>query len=89
MSGHSHWATIRRKKGAADAKKGKLFSKIAKQIMTAVKQAGPNPDSNPKLQLAIQEARNISMPKDTIENAIKNPEMVMRSCVKSKPNAGS
>jgi len=71
MSGHSHWATIRRKKGAADAKKGKQFSKIAKSIITAVRHGGPNPDANLKLQYAIQEARSISMPKDTIQNAIK------------------
>ena len=71
MSGHSHWATIRRKKGSADAKKGKQFSKIAKQIITAVRHGGPNPDDNLKLQYAIQEARSISMPKDTIQNAIK------------------
>jgi YebC/PmpR family DNA-binding regulatory protein len=70
MSGHSHWASIKHKKGAADAKKGKVFSKLAKNIMMAAK-AGGNPDDNLRLRYAIDAAREVSMPKDSIERAIK------------------
>ncbi|MEK7866992.1 MAG: YebC/PmpR family DNA-binding transcriptional regulator [Planctomycetota bacterium] len=71
MSGHSHWATIKHKKGAADARKGKMFSKISKLLMQAARDGGTDPGSNIKLQLAIDKARAENMPKDNIERAIK------------------
>jgi len=71
MSGHSKWSTIKRKKGAADAKRSKMFSKVVKEITIAVKEGGgADPDSNPRLRLAISNAKGISMPKDNIERAI-------------------
>ena len=70
MSGHSKWSTIKRKKGAADAKRSKMFSKVVKEITVAVKEGGPDPDANPRLRLAIANAKGISMPKDNIERAI-------------------
>ena len=70
MSGHSKWSTIKRKKGAADAKRSKMFSKVVKDITVAVKEGGPDPDSNPRLRLAISNAKGISMPKDNIQRAI-------------------
>lgn len=71
MSGHSKWSTIKRKKGALDAKRGKLFTKLVKEITVAVKNGGPDPDANPRLRLAIQNAKGVSMPKDNIERAVK------------------
>lgn len=71
MSGHSHWATIRRKKGAADAKKGQIFTKLAKEIVLAARTGGGDPGSNVSLQLAIDRARAQNMPKDNIERAIR------------------
>jgi YebC/PmpR family DNA-binding regulatory protein len=70
MSGHSKWATIKRKKGALDSKRSKIFSKIIKDITVAVKEGGPDPDGNPRLRLAISNAKGASMPKDNIERAI-------------------
>ncbi|MFN8186225.1 MAG: YebC/PmpR family DNA-binding transcriptional regulator [Gaiellales bacterium] len=70
MSGHSKWATIRRKKGAADAKRGQLFSKLARAIIVAAREGGPDPDTNLALANAIEKARQASMPKDNIERAI-------------------
>ncbi len=74
MSGHSKWSTIKRKKGAADAKRSKIFSKLVKEITIAVKEGGPDPDSNPKLRLAIANAKGQSMPKDNITRAISKGE---------------
>ncbi|HJY98390.1 MAG TPA: YebC/PmpR family DNA-binding transcriptional regulator [Patescibacteria group bacterium] len=71
MSGHSHYATIKRQKGANDAAKGNLFSKLARNIMLAAK-AGADPDMNYKLRFEIEKAREASMPKENIERAIKN-----------------
>lgn len=71
MSGHSHWATIKRKKGAVDAKRGKIFSKLTKAIMLAAKQGGGNPDMNLKLLYAIEKAKEANLPKDNIGRAIK------------------
>ena len=72
MSGHSKWSTIKRKKGALDAKRGKLFTKIIKEIAIAVKEGGStDPSSNPRLRLAIVNAKGVNMPKDNIERAIK------------------
>ena len=70
MSGHSKWATIKRKKGAADAKRGQLFSKLARAIIVAAKEGGADPASNATLANAIQKARDASMPKDNIQRAI-------------------
>ena len=71
MSGHSKWANIKHKKGAADAKKGKIFSKFAKEIMVAVKASGKDPASNPRLRLALAGARAANMPRENIDRAIK------------------
>lgn len=71
MSGHSKWSTIKRKKGAIDAKRSKIFSKLIKEITVAVKEGGPDPDGNPRLRMAIANAKGQSMPKDNIERAIK------------------
>lgn len=71
MSGHSHWATIKRSKGAADAKRGKVFSKLSRAIIIAAKAGGGDPEMNLKLRYAIDKARQASMPKDNIERAIK------------------
>ncbi|ODS33315.1 MAG: hypothetical protein SCARUB_01570 [Candidatus Scalindua rubra] len=70
MAGHSHWASIKHKKGAADAKKGKKFSKLAKAITSAARQGGGNPEMNIKLQYAIDKAKAENVPKDNIERAI-------------------
>ncbi len=71
MAGHSKWSTIKRKKGAADAKRGQLFSKLSRAIIVAAKEGGPEPESNATLANAIQKARDASMPKDNIERAIQ------------------
>ena len=71
MSGHSKWSTIKRKKGAADAKRGKLFTKLSKEIQVSARLGGGDPDGNPRLRLAIQAARGASMPSDNINRAIK------------------
>ena len=70
MSGHSKWSSIKHKKGAADAKRGKLFSKLSRAIIVAAKEGGPDPAGNLALQNAIEKARSYSMPKDNIERAI-------------------
>jgi YebC/PmpR family DNA-binding regulatory protein len=70
VSGHSKWSTIKHKKGAADAKRGKLFTKLSKAIIVAAKEGGPDPGGNLSLQNAIEKAKSYSMPKDTIERAI-------------------
>lgn len=70
MSGHSKWSTIKRKKGAADSKRSMIFSKMIKEITVAVKEGGNDPDSNPRLRLAINNAKGVSMPKDNIQRAI-------------------
>jgi len=71
MSGHSKWKTIQHKKGAADAKRGKIFSKFSKELMIVAKQGGGNPDSNVSLRTLITKARGSNMPMDNIERAIK------------------
>jgi YebC/PmpR family DNA-binding regulatory protein len=70
VSGHSKWSTIKHRKGAADARRGKLFSKLSRAIMVAAKEGGADPDTNLALQNAIEKARSYSMPKDNIERAI-------------------
>ncbi len=71
MSGHSKWANIKRKKGAIDAQRGKIFTKIGREIMVAARQGGGDPDSNPRLRLALLKARAANMSADTIERGIK------------------
>lgn len=71
MSGHSKWSTIKRKKGALDAKRGKIFTKLAKEITVAAKAGGGDPSGNPRLRTAIAGAKADNMPKDNIEKAIK------------------
>lgn len=72
MSGHSKWSTIKRKKGALDAKRGKIFSKLSKEITVAAKEGGTGDlDMNPRLRLAVQNAKGANMPKDNIERALK------------------
>jgi len=70
MSGHSKWSSIKHKKGAADAKRGKLFTKLARAIAVAAREGGGDPDGNPALATAIQKARDASMPKDNIQRAV-------------------
>ena len=70
MSGHSKWATIKHKKGALDAKRGKLFSKLSKEISVAAKQ-GNDPDTNPRLRLALSKAKEANMPSDNVDRAVK------------------
>lgn len=70
MSGHNKWSTIKRKKGAADAKRSKIFSKVIKEITVAVKEGGPDPEGNPRLRVAIANAKGANMPKDTLSRAI-------------------
>jgi YebC/PmpR family DNA-binding regulatory protein len=71
MAGHSKWANIQHRKGRQDKKRGKLFTKLAREITVAAKEGGPDPDSNPRLRLAIDKAKGQSMPKDNIDRAIK------------------
>src|SRR5512147_1668275 len=71
MSGHSKWSTIKRKKGALDAKRGKIFSKLAKEITVAAKLGGSDPNANPRLRTVLLAARGQNMPKDNIDRAIK------------------
>ena len=71
MSGHSKWSTIKRQKGAADAKRGQIFTKLAREIIVAVREGGSNPEANFRLRLVIQKARDSNMPLDNIDRAIK------------------
>src|SRR3989338_2880309 len=71
MSGHSKWATIKHKKGALDAKRGALFTKIIKELTVAAKNGGGNPDANPRLRTVLQKAKEANMPADNIDRAIK------------------
>jgi len=71
MAGHSHWAQIKHKKAKADAQRGKLFNKLIREITVAVRQGGPNPETNPRLRNAIENAKKANMPMETIERAIK------------------
>ena len=71
MSGHSKWSTIKHKKGAADAKRGRLFTKLIREITMAAKQAGGAPESNPRLRKAIDDAKAVNMPADNIKRAVQ------------------
>src|SRR3989304_2165029 len=70
MGGHSHWSTIKRQKGASDAKRGQLFTKLSKEITVAAREGGGDPNANPRLRLAIDKAREGNMAADTIKRAI-------------------
>ena len=70
MSGHSKWSTIKRKKGAADQKRSKIFSRIIKEISVSIKEGGSDPDGNPRLRLALNNARGANMPKENIQRAL-------------------
>ncbi len=70
MAGHSKWANIKHRKGAQDAKRGKIFTKLIKEITVAAREGGPDPETNPRLRLAVQNAKGQNMPKDNIERAI-------------------
>jgi YebC/PmpR family DNA-binding regulatory protein len=84
MSGHNKWSTIKRKKGAIDAKRSKIFSKLSKEITIAVKEGGGHdPDYNSKLRIAVQNAKGVNMPKDNIERAIKKGDLDGASFVAS------
>ncbi|WIV50025.1 YebC/PmpR family DNA-binding transcriptional regulator [Marivivens sp. LCG002] len=74
MAGHSKWANIQHRKGRQDAARSKLFSKLAKEITVAAKMGDPDPDKNPRLRLAVKEARSNSVPKDVIDRAIKKSQ---------------
>ena len=74
MSGHNKWSTIKRKKGALDSKRSNIFSRIIKEITVAVKESGPDPDGNPRLRLAIQNAKGANMPKENVQRAINKAE---------------
>ncbi len=71
MAGHSKWANIKHRKGAQDAKRAKMFTRITKELQVAAKEGGPDPETNPRLRLAVQNARSVNMPKDNINRAIK------------------
>lgn len=71
MSGHSKWATIKHKKGALDAKRGAIFTKLIKEITVAAKNGGGNPDANPRLRTVLQKAKEANMPADNIDRAVK------------------
>jgi len=74
MSGHNKWSTIKRKKGALDAKRSKIFSRIIKEISIAIKEGGADPDGNPRLRLALLNAKGANMPKENIQRAISKAE---------------
>lgn len=71
MSGHSHWSSVKHHKALTDARRGKIFSKLSRLISVAAKEKGPDPETNPKLKLAIEKAKEANVPKENIERAIK------------------
>ncbi len=86
MSGHSKWAGIKHKKAAQDAKRGRLFTKLIREITVAAREGGGNPDTNPRLRTAIERARDANMPQDNIEKAIKRgtgelPGVTYETCI--------
>lgn len=84
MAGHSHWAGIKYKKGAADAKRGKLFSKLARKIILAAREGGGEPDMNLKLRYAIDQAKAANMPKDNIARAVKKGSGELEGAIMSE-----
>ena len=79
MSGHSKWSTIKRKKGAADTKRSKMFSKLSKEITVAAQLGGSDENMNPRLRLAVQNAKGVNMPKDVIQRAINKADKDLSS----------
>ncbi len=71
MSGHSKWSSIKHKKGAADAKRGKIFTRIVREIIVAAREGGGNPDMNPRLRMAVTSAKAANMPNSNVDKAIK------------------
>lgn len=84
MSGHSKWSTIKRKKAAIDSKRGKIFTKLIKEITVAAKTGGGDPDGNPRLRLAVDNAKSANMPLDNIERAIKKATGELEGAVYSE-----
>jgi YebC/PmpR family DNA-binding regulatory protein len=84
MSGHSKWSSIKHQKGAADAQRGKLFTKLTREIILAVRQNGSNPETNYHLRLAVQKAKDNNMPSDNIERAIKRGEGTLEGAALSE-----
>ncbi len=74
MSGHSKWSTIKRRKGAVDAKRSKIFSRISKELTVAAREGGPDPETNPRLRLAVNNAKGVNMPKENVLRAINKAE---------------
>ena len=90
MSGHSKWSTIKHKKGAADAKRGKVFTKLIKEITVAARAGGGDPGGNPRLRSAITAAKAENMPKDNIARAIKRARASFpESPTKRRPSKGT
>ena len=84
MSGHSKWSSIKHQKGVADARRGKLFTKLTREIILAVREHGGSPDTNYHLRLAIQKAKDNNMPSDNIDRAIKRGEGTLEGAVISE-----
>ena len=84
MSGHSKWSTIKHKKGAADAKRGKLFSKIIKEITVAARLGGGDPAANPRLRTVADKARAANMPNDNIDKAVKKGSLHPNNAARRK-----
>jgi transcriptional/translational regulatory protein YebC/TACO1 len=95
MAGHSKWANIQHRKGRQDAARSKLFSRLAKEITVAAKMGDPDPDKNPRLRLAVKEAKSNSVPKDVIERAINKassaamPRTTRKSAMRATGRAAS
>src|SRR5947199_377572 len=85
VSGHSKWSQIKRQKGAADVKRGVVFTKMTKEIMLAAKEGGANPDGNFRLRLAIDRARNVNMPRENIQRAIERATDAGAEDVEAEP----
>ncbi len=81
MAGHSKWANTKHRKERADKKKGKIFSRIIKEIISAVRQGGPDPKSNTKLRTAIQKAKEANVPGDNVERNIKRPQPGIKAII--------
>jgi YebC/PmpR family DNA-binding regulatory protein len=81
MSGHSKWSSIKHQKGVADARRGKLFTKLTREIILAVRKGGSNPETNYHLRLAIQKAKDNNMPSDNVERAIKRGEGTLEGTI--------
>src|SRR5947209_32040 len=80
MAGHSKWANIKHRKAAADAKKGKVFTRLIREITVAAKDGGGDPNMNPRLRLSLEKAREANMTKDSVQNAIKRGTGQLEAC---------